>query len=169
MALTTVDQAGTSRPTSISRRTGQAEVRMGLSVELYDTSGKLLEKSKIDFLSPQVDPHAAGHSGEGAGALRPRNHAQCAADQGPGYLEHEADGGGSGAGGDAAGRADVSCLLRANRQIGQFIAAQSPVDSGRHGRECLFHHVGSECRRPGGGVEHAIPCERDAGFLRFRA
>jgi len=37
-----------------------SEVRSGLNVELYDTSGKLLEKSKIDFVSPQVDPSLQG-------------------------------------------------------------------------------------------------------------
>ena len=45
-----------------------SEVRKGLEVDLTDTNGKLLEKTKIDFLSPQVDSHAAGDSGEGAGA-----------------------------------------------------------------------------------------------------
>jgi RND family efflux transporter MFP subunit len=37
-----------------------AEVRPGLSVELYDTSGKLLEKTKVDFVSPQVDSTLQG-------------------------------------------------------------------------------------------------------------
>lgn len=32
-----------------------AQVRQGLSVDLMDTSGKLLEKTKIDFVSPEVD------------------------------------------------------------------------------------------------------------------
>jgi RND family efflux transporter MFP subunit len=58
--LTTVDQAGDLEayiyiPTE---RSGQA--RLGLPVELSDTSGKLLEKTKIDFLSPQVDPNLQG-------------------------------------------------------------------------------------------------------------
>jgi RND family efflux transporter MFP subunit len=58
--LTTVDQPGELEayiyiPTD---RTSQA--RVGLDVELFDTSGKLLEKSKIDFLSPQVDPNLQG-------------------------------------------------------------------------------------------------------------
>jgi len=37
-----------------------AEVRLGLGVELYDTSGKLLEKTKVDFVSPQVDSTLQG-------------------------------------------------------------------------------------------------------------
>ena len=45
-----------------------SQARLGLEVELSDTSGKLLEKTKIDFVSPQVDPHPAGNPGEGAGA-----------------------------------------------------------------------------------------------------
>ena len=32
-----------------------ADVRMGLNVDLTDNTGKLLEKTKIDFISPQVD------------------------------------------------------------------------------------------------------------------
>ena len=32
-----------------------SQVRMGLEVDVLDTSGKMLEKSKIDFISPQVD------------------------------------------------------------------------------------------------------------------
>jgi RND family efflux transporter MFP subunit len=35
-------------------------VRLGLPVELLDTGGKLLEKTKIDFLSPQVDSSLQG-------------------------------------------------------------------------------------------------------------
>jgi RND family efflux transporter MFP subunit len=36
-----------------TERAGQT--RMGLEVDLLDTTGKMLEKSKIDFISPQVD------------------------------------------------------------------------------------------------------------------
>lgn len=36
------------------------EVRTGLAVELYDTGGKLIEKSAIDFVSPQVDSSLQG-------------------------------------------------------------------------------------------------------------
>jgi len=32
-----------------------SQVRMGLEVDLMDTAGKMLEKSRIDFISPQVD------------------------------------------------------------------------------------------------------------------
>jgi RND family efflux transporter MFP subunit len=32
-----------------------AQIRMGLEVDLMDTAGKMLEKSRIDFISPQVD------------------------------------------------------------------------------------------------------------------
>ena len=58
--LTTVDEnrdleAYVYVPTE---RSGQA--RMGLEVDLSDTSGKLLEKTRIDFVSPQVDPTLQG-------------------------------------------------------------------------------------------------------------
>ncbi len=41
-----------------TERAGQ--VRQGLDVELMDNAGKLLEKTKIDFLSPQVDSTLQG-------------------------------------------------------------------------------------------------------------
>lgn len=58
--LTTVDEnkdleAYVYVPTE---RAGQ--VRQGLAVDLLDTSGTLLEKTKIDFLSPQVDSTLQG-------------------------------------------------------------------------------------------------------------
>ena len=37
-----------------------SQARLGLDVQLMDDSGKLLEKTKIDFLSPQVDPTLQG-------------------------------------------------------------------------------------------------------------
>jgi RND family efflux transporter MFP subunit len=36
------------------------QVRMGLAVDLMDTNGKLLEKTNIDFISPQVDSALQG-------------------------------------------------------------------------------------------------------------
>jgi RND family efflux transporter MFP subunit len=41
-----------------TERSGQ--VKKGLDVELMDNSGKLLEKTKIDFLSPEVDSTLQG-------------------------------------------------------------------------------------------------------------
>jgi len=41
-----------------TERSGQ--VRLGLGVDLTDTNGNLLEKTKIDFLSPQVDSTLQG-------------------------------------------------------------------------------------------------------------
>lgn len=37
-----------------------AQVRPGLEVDITDTTGKLLEKTKIDFISPQVDSSLQG-------------------------------------------------------------------------------------------------------------
>jgi len=37
-----------------------ADVRMGLGVELTDNNGQSLEKTKIDFVSPEVDPTLQG-------------------------------------------------------------------------------------------------------------
>ncbi len=41
-----------------TERSGQAH--LGLEVDLSDTSGKLLQKTRIDFVSPQVDPTLQG-------------------------------------------------------------------------------------------------------------
>ena len=54
--LTTVDQPGDLEAYIYIPTERSSQAHIGLEVELYDTSGKLLEKSKIDFLSPQVDP-----------------------------------------------------------------------------------------------------------------
>lgn len=58
--LTTVDQTGDLEAYIYIPTDRSSQARVGLDVELYDTSGKLLEKSKIDFLSPQVDPNLQG-------------------------------------------------------------------------------------------------------------
>ncbi len=58
--LTTVDQPGDLEAYIYIPTERSSQARMGLDVELYDTSGKLLEKSKIDFLSPQVEPTLQG-------------------------------------------------------------------------------------------------------------
>lgn len=58
--LTTVDQPGDLEAYIYLPTERSSQARMGLDVELYDTNDKLLEKSKIDFLSPQVDPNTQG-------------------------------------------------------------------------------------------------------------
>lgn len=58
--LTTVDQPGDLEAYIYIPTDRASQVRMGLGVELYDTNGNLLEKTKIDFLSPQVDPNLQG-------------------------------------------------------------------------------------------------------------
>jgi len=58
--LTTVDRTGDLEAYIYLPTERSGEARIGLGVELSDTSGKLLEKSKIDFLSPQVDPTLQG-------------------------------------------------------------------------------------------------------------
>jgi RND family efflux transporter MFP subunit len=58
--LTTVDE-GKDLEAYIYIPTERAgEVRQGLDVDLMDNSGKLLEKTRIDFLSPQVDSTLQG-------------------------------------------------------------------------------------------------------------
>lgn len=59
-ALTTVDENKDLEAYIYIPTERAAEIRMGLGVDLYDTGGKLLEKSKIDFISPQVDSSLQG-------------------------------------------------------------------------------------------------------------
>ena len=58
--LTTVDQPGDLEAYIYIPTDRSSQARIGLEVDLSDTSGKLLEKSRIDFLSPQVDPTLQG-------------------------------------------------------------------------------------------------------------
>lgn len=60
VVLTTVDQPGDLEAYIYIPTERSGEAHTGLGVELFDTSGKLLEKTKIDFLSPQVDPNLQG-------------------------------------------------------------------------------------------------------------
>jgi len=58
--LTTVDEIGDLEAYIYVPTDRSTQVGLGLAVELSDTSGKLLEKTKIDFVSPQVDPTLQG-------------------------------------------------------------------------------------------------------------
>jgi RND family efflux transporter MFP subunit len=58
--LTTVDDTGELEAYIYIPTERAGQLRLGLNVELTDTSGKLLEKTKIDFLSPQVDSNLQG-------------------------------------------------------------------------------------------------------------
>jgi len=58
--LTTVDERKDLEAYIYIPTERAGEVRMGLAVELYDTGGKLIEKSAIDFVSPQVDSSMQG-------------------------------------------------------------------------------------------------------------
>jgi RND family efflux transporter MFP subunit len=58
--LTTVDEAGDLEAYIYVPTERASQVRMGLNVELTDTAGNLLEKTKIDFISPQVDSNLQG-------------------------------------------------------------------------------------------------------------
>lgn len=55
-ALTTVDENQDLEAYIYVPTERASNVRMGLAVDLSDNSGKVLEKTKIDFVSPQVDP-----------------------------------------------------------------------------------------------------------------
>jgi RND family efflux transporter MFP subunit len=54
--LTTVDEGKDLEAYIYIPTERSSEVRKGLEVDLTDTNGKLLEKTNIDFVSPEVDP-----------------------------------------------------------------------------------------------------------------
>jgi RND family efflux transporter MFP subunit len=58
--LTTVDENNDLEAYIYVHTERSSEVRMGLDVDMTDDSGKLLEKTKIDFVSPEVDPTLQG-------------------------------------------------------------------------------------------------------------
>ncbi len=58
--LTTVDENKDMEAYIYVPTERASQVRMGLNVELTDNSGKLIEKTKIDFLSSQVDSTLQG-------------------------------------------------------------------------------------------------------------
>lgn len=58
--LTTVDEIGDLEAYIYIPTERSALAKQGLVVELSDTGGKMLEKTKIDFLSAQVDPTLQG-------------------------------------------------------------------------------------------------------------
>ena len=53
--LTTVDQNKDLEAYIYIPTERASEAKVGLGVDLYDTGGKLIEKTKVDFVSPQVD------------------------------------------------------------------------------------------------------------------
>ena len=58
--LTTVDENKDLEAYIYVPTERSTQVKQGLTVELTDNSGKLLEKTKIDFLSPQIDSMLQG-------------------------------------------------------------------------------------------------------------
>ena len=58
--LTTVDENKDLEAYIYIPTERSTQVKMGLGVELMDNSGKLLEKTKVDFVSPQVDTTLQG-------------------------------------------------------------------------------------------------------------
>jgi RND family efflux transporter MFP subunit len=59
-ALTTVDEGKDLEAYIYVPADRAAQVRRGLQVDLMDTAGKLLEKTSIDFVSPEVDATLQG-------------------------------------------------------------------------------------------------------------
>jgi RND family efflux transporter MFP subunit len=60
MPLTTVDQGNDLEAYVYVPTERAGQIKMGLDVDLLDNSGNLIEKSKIDFVSPQVDTTVQG-------------------------------------------------------------------------------------------------------------
>jgi len=124
-----------------TERSGQ--VRQGIAVELMDNTGKLLEKTKIDFLSPQVTA-LAGNSGKGFGPCTPEvlRNAQMIKARSSGAPLH---GRGAGAGGYAPGRAElrVCCPAAERHFVAHQVASRWAIRWAQ-----LFSLLGPERGRP---------------------
>src|SRR6478736_3452334 len=82
-------------------------------------------------------------------------------------MDYQADGGGSGAGGNPARRTDVRfCRAEAAKWAGYCGADRG--NAGRYSGEHLLHQFRSERRGPGGYFEHAVPGEWNASFSYSR-
>jgi RND family efflux transporter MFP subunit len=58
--LTTVDESNALEAYVYIPTERAAEVKMGLGIDLTDSNGKLLEKTQVDFISPEVDSTLQG-------------------------------------------------------------------------------------------------------------
>ena len=141
--LTTVDQ-GKDLEAYIYVPTERAgQVKMGLRVDLLDNSGNLIEKTKIDFISPQVDMPMQGilvkapvHS-----ALEVLRNAQMVKARVIWTTKPMAVVPGFGC--VATERADVSSTWLSSR-MAATIAMQTAVTARRHGRQYVFRCLGTE-------------------------
>ena len=117
---------------------------MGLAVDLTDNNGKLLEKTKIDFLSPQVDPtlqgilvkapvHASPEMLRNAQMVKARVIWSTTPMAVIPVLAVTRQGG-------------QTFVFVAKQQDGHFMALQTAGDAGRHGGQHVLGHVGTECR-----------------------
>ena len=105
-----------------------SQIRIGLEVDLLDTTGKMLEKVEDRFHFAAGGQHIAGHSREGSRALCTADAAQFATGQSESSVEHGAHGSGSGPGGYPPGRSKFRlCGQAAERALHR---RQTPVTLG---------------------------------------
>ena len=134
---------------------------MGLDVELMDNSGKLLEKTKIDFLSPEVDStlqgilvkapvHATPEILRNAQMVKARVIWSTTPMAVVPVLAVTRQGG-------------QSFVFVAQQQKGTVCGHPDAGHAGRYGGQQLLRLFGAERGRPGDRVEHAVPGERHAG------
>jgi RND family efflux transporter MFP subunit len=159
-ALTTVDENKDLEAYIYVPTERAGKVRMGQDVELMDNNGKLLEKTKIDFVSPQVDSTLQGILVK-APILLVRIAAQRATCQGARYLGHKTYALGACAGCYAPGRAEL--CVRGSAAGRPFRGPPDPDWAWRYRGQQLLHLIGSERGRPSHCFQHSVPGERHAG------
>ena len=142
-----------------TERAGQ--VRQGLAVELMDNTGKLLEKTKIDFLSPQVDSTLQGI------LVKAPVHATSEVLRNAQMIKARVIW--------STTPMAVVPVLAVTRQGGQsfvFVAQAAERSlccppgcghAGRYGGQQLFSLLGTERRRPGHRLQHSVPGQQHAG------
>ena len=131
------------------------QIRKGLQVVILDNQENLLERTAIDFVSPQVDDRLQGILAKAPGPCGPGQAAEPATNQGTGGLDYIVHSGGARAGGYPAGRPDLR--LRRHQPGRQVLCQAAAHHRRRYGGQRLR---GSE-RTPEWGegyrVRNAVP------------
>ncbi len=115
----------------------ESQLKPGLEVDLTDTSGKLLEKTKIDFLSPQVDNTLQGI------LVKAPVHLSLEILRNAQLVKARIVW-------STAPMAVVPVLA---------VCGPDPGHAGRYGWQHVLRDFRTECRRPRDCVEHSIPGE----------
>ena len=159
--LTTVDENKDLEAYIYIPTERSGEVRMGLGVDLTDNSGKLLEKTQVDFISPEVDStlqgilvkapvHASPEMLRNAQMVKARVIWSTKPMAVVPVLAVTRQG-------------EAELCVRGAKAERHGLGAPHPGDAGRHRGQQLLHRFRTERGRPRDCVGHAVPGGWHAG------